>query len=293
MKKSTRRTLSKSRFITALECPTKLRYVNNEAYACNTEDNEFLQALAEGGFQVGEPAKLYYPDGSPVEELDSEAALARTNRLLKRENVTIFEAAVLYDDRFFIRVDILKKSGSNVQLIEVKAKSFNSDTPDFYYKRKNLADYIRPEWRPYLFDVAFQTWVVEHAFPEWSVTPYLMLADKTRVTTAANLNQHFRIRRNEKNPDRKECYVHPPGAVIDAGKPILAKTDVAAIVDQIRAGQAVPPEHRNPDDHLDFKTRLYKYAEYYKNPGSFYLWPVGKQCKDCEFKNDSHPELNT
>ncbi len=293
MKKSKRRTLSKSRFITALECPTKLRYVSDKTYASNKEDNEFLQALAEGGFQVGELAKHYYPEGISIDEFDNDAALARTNRLLNRENATLFEAAVLYDDRFFIRVDILKKSGGNVQLIEVKAKSFNPDTPDFYYKRKDLADYIRPEWRPYLFDVAFQAWVVEHVFPEWSVTPYLMMADKTRVTTVTNLNQHFRIRRNEQYPDRKECYVHPPGAVVDAGAHILTKTDVSAIVDQIRAGEAVPQKDRNPDDRLDFKTRLYKYAEYFENPGSFYLWPVGKQCKDCEFKNDSHPELNS
>ena len=290
---SKRRLLSKSRFITALECPTKLRYINNEDYASNKEDNEFLQALAEGGFQVGELAKQYSPEGINIDESDNDAALARTNRLLEREKVTIFEAAVLYDDRFFIRVDILKKSGSSIQLIEVKAKSFNPDAPDFYYEREDLADYIRPGWRPYLFDVAFQAWVIEHAYPGWSVTPYLMMADKTRVTTVANLNQHFRIRRNEEYPDRKECYVHPPGARIDAGEPILAKKDVSLIVQQIRAGEAVPPKDRTPDDLTDFKTRLYKYAEYYKNPGNIYLQPIGKQCKDCEFKNDRQTEFKS
>ncbi|MBT5759219.1 MAG: hypothetical protein HOI55_06140, partial [Candidatus Marinimicrobia bacterium] len=44
------KTLTKSRFGVALECPTKLRYTGKKEYVSNKQDNEFLQALAEGGF---------------------------------------------------------------------------------------------------------------------------------------------------------------------------------------------------------------------------------------------------
>lgn len=287
------RTLTKSRFITALECPTKLRYVNNSEYASNKQDNEFLQALAEGGFQVGELAKQYYPHGVAIDELDYDTALAKTNKLLELDNVTIFEAAILFDDRFFIRVDILKKTGNHVELIEVKAKSFDSDDPDFYYKRDKISGYIRPGWRPYLFDVAFQIWVMEHAFPEWKVTPYLMMADKTKVTTVDYLNQHFRIRRNEKDFKRKECFVFPKGEQIDVGEPILEKINVQSLVKQIRAGEAIPPKDRTKEDNKEFKTRIYDYAEYYHNPGTTYMRSIGKHCKDCEFKNNHQPELKS
>ncbi|MDP7610096.1 MAG: DUF2779 domain-containing protein, partial [Candidatus Marinimicrobia bacterium] len=234
----------------------------------------------EGGFQVGELAKQYYPDGITVDELDYEKSLSKTNKLLERENVTIFEAAILYDNRFFIRVDILNKIGNKVELIEVKAKSYNANNPDFYYKSEKISDYIRPGWRPYLFDVAFQTWVMEHAFPEWKIKPYLMMADKNKKTTVENLNQNFRIRRNEKHKKRKECYTYPVGTDIDVGDEILSKIKVRNLVNQIWAGEAVPPDKRTGEDVKEFESRIYEYVNYYNNPGDVYLQGIGKQCKE-------------
>jgi hypothetical protein len=288
------KTLTKSRFGVALECPTKLRYTGKKEYVSNKQDNEFLQALAEGGFQVGELAKQYYHEGIPVDELGYDKALSITNKLLERENVTIFEAAILFDDRFFIRVDILKKVGNKVELIEVKAKSFDSDNPEFYYKSEKLSNYIRPGWRPYLFDVAFQTWVMEHAFPEWQVKPYLMMAEKNKTTTVDDLNQHFRIRRNKKKKERKECYTHPEGVKINVGEDILKKENVRSLVKQIWAGEAVPPKDRTVEDFKEFESRIYEYTKYYNKPGDIYLQGVGKHCKDCEFhKDEKHPEMKS
>ena len=163
--------LTKSRFKTALECPTKLFYTDKEnLYANQKSEDEFLMALAEGGFQVGELAKLYFPDGYDVKPMAYDESLAETAQQLKNHKIAIYEAAIQFD-QFFIRVDVLNKNGSDVELIEVKAKSFDPADPDFTYKRNS---FIRPGWRPYLFDVAFQTWVTRQAFPEWNITPYLM-----------------------------------------------------------------------------------------------------------------------
>ena len=41
--------LTKSRFIKALECPTKMYYSANKDYA-STQANEFYLALQEGGY---------------------------------------------------------------------------------------------------------------------------------------------------------------------------------------------------------------------------------------------------
>ena len=53
--------LTKSRFVTALTCPTKLFYMADTDYANQSVEDTFLAALAEGGFQVGELAKQYFP----------------------------------------------------------------------------------------------------------------------------------------------------------------------------------------------------------------------------------------
>ncbi len=49
------RPLTKSRFKLALDCPTKLYYTGKEEYENKQEEDSFLEALAEGGYQVGGP----------------------------------------------------------------------------------------------------------------------------------------------------------------------------------------------------------------------------------------------
>src|SRR5215203_7038108 len=145
------RYLTKSRFKLALECPTKLFYTNKKEYANQKIDDPFLMALARGGFQVGELAKCYFPGGEEVTERDYEESIAHTNELLKRDNVTIFEAAVRYEN-FFVRVDVLVKNGDHLELIEVKSKSYKEGETAFFGKRGGMD----ANWTPYLYDVAFQ-----------------------------------------------------------------------------------------------------------------------------------------
>ena len=118
------RYLTKSRFQLALECPTKLYYYGKREYPSKKDDNEFLAALAEGGFQVGALAKCYHPGGVDITSLDYEESLRQTNELLRQEKATIYEAAVKFEN-LFIRVDVLEKTGNTINLIEVKAKSIN------------------------------------------------------------------------------------------------------------------------------------------------------------------------
>jgi hypothetical protein len=119
------RYLTKSRFKLGLECPTKLFYTKKDQYPDQKLADPFLAALAEGGFQVGELAKCYFPGGVDVLELEYQIALDNTKALMMSEKVTIYEAAFLYSN-LFIRADIVVKIGKNIKLYEVKAKSVNS-----------------------------------------------------------------------------------------------------------------------------------------------------------------------
>lgn len=128
------RLLSKSRFKLACECPTKLYFTGKKEFENSKLDDAFLKALAEGGFQVGELAKLYHPGGIEIETLDSELALQKTNELLQQENVVIYEPAFRFKN-LLVRIDILIKRGKSVELIEVKAKSFDKTDSDQFYNR--------------------------------------------------------------------------------------------------------------------------------------------------------------
>ena len=193
---SKKRYLTKSRMKIGLECPKKLFYY--EDYKSQDNDNEFLEILAEGGYQVGELAKYYYKFHYPdyhyadITSLDYQESIHATNEALKHENVVITEAALTFDN-FFIRVDVLVKKGNTIQLVEVKAKSCTSDDENDFLSFKKSGVSIQSEWRPYLADVAFQTYVTSQAFPDWFITPYLMLVNKIKETNMDGLNQLFTI----------------------------------------------------------------------------------------------------
>ena len=99
------RTLSKSRFKSALECPTKLYYYGKKKeYANQMAENEFLMALAEGGFQVGELAKYYHPCcteighcGHNIKVLKYHESLEETAKYIHAENVILYEPAVAFE----------------------------------------------------------------------------------------------------------------------------------------------------------------------------------------------------
>lgn len=97
------RYLTKSRFKLSLECPNKLFYTKKDDYANQKNNNPFLEALASGGFQVEELARLHYPSGYLVDvdksaDYDYEQKVAETNQYLQQENVVIYEAAFKYNN---------------------------------------------------------------------------------------------------------------------------------------------------------------------------------------------------
>jgi hypothetical protein len=134
---------------------------------------------------------LHYPDGVFINTApyEYEKAFELTKEALKAENVVIYEAAFMVDG-FFIRTDVLVKTGNMVRLIEVKAKSFDpTDEHTFVGKGGGLTT----KWKPYLFDLAFQKEVVQRACPDFNLAANLMLADRTKKASIDGLNQFFRI----------------------------------------------------------------------------------------------------
>lgn len=183
------RYLTKSRFQLAVDCPSKLFYYGKgKEYRDAMAENDFLAMLAEGGYQVGALAKLRYPGGIEIKGLNHAAAEAQTSEYLQRDNVVLFEPAIRVGD-FFIRIDILIKTGNQFELIEVKAKSYNSLEPGIEGKRGGISSGMLP----YIQDAAFQTWVLRQAFPATQITTALMMPDKVQLAPLDGINQMFKI----------------------------------------------------------------------------------------------------
>ena len=191
-----KRYLTKSRFKLAVECPTKLFYTGKPEYANTNNEDAFLAMLADGGFQVGELAKFMYPDGVEVTAKGVDDAIAETAERLKQHTVTLFEPAIVYEG-FLVRVDVLVKRGNVFEVIEVKAKSYSGDVSEMVGARGG----IKSNYLAYLQDVAFQKYVVMHAFPGSTVTAHLLMPDKSKTATENGLNQCFKVKRNGRQTD--------------------------------------------------------------------------------------------
>lgn len=270
------RFLTKSRFKIGCECPTKLYFTGKPEFGNNHVDNAFLAALAEGGFQVGELAKLYHPGGQEISTKESEKAIEETEALLKQNEAILYEPAIHTAD-LLVRVDVLVKKGNKVDLIEVKAKSFDPREVNPFYNKASLkkgTKKLSSSWEPYLLDIAFQSYVTKKAHPEWKVSSYLMLADKSATATVDGINQHFFL---QKDHGGRASVVVTPGLKASAlGQPLLVKVNV---------DEQVKLLHENGIEGVPFEDLVRNMAHAYvrdqrASPA------LGSHCKSCEFRID-------
>jgi hypothetical protein len=271
------RYLTKSRFKLALQCPTKLYYTGKIQYPDLTENDPFMEALAEGGFQVGELAKCYFPGGIDIKERGYEFPLNTTKRHLEKENVTLFEAAFKFKN-LFIRADIINKRGNRVDLIEVKAKSFGGNDSSEMLNKK---EYLASGWKDYVYDVAFQNYVLKNAYPEFTVLSYLMLANKNAVATVDGLNQKFKLIQDDENMTTVK--IVGDVSFENLGEPVLIQVNVDDIVERIFDGT-----EKQISDKLRFVDSIHYYANMYERDEKI-ITPIHKDCKTCEFK--TNPKL--
>ncbi len=268
------RYLTKSRFKLAAGCPTKLYYSGKDKVYRNTmQEDSFLAALAEGGYQVGELAKCYYPDGIEVESLNHADAEAQTAELLTRDKVVIFEPAIRHGS-LFARIDILVKEGNNYQLIEVKAKSYNSEKPAILGAKGDISS----DMRPYIEDVAFQAHVFRLAYPTARLKTFLMMPDKAVPASVSGLNQLFKI---QNVTGRTKVVTNLNIKPEDLDKNILALVPVDSFVDMV---------NKDGVHYLRYTEQLSvladRWAAAYQADQKIKPDPGG-QCGSCEFKTSS------
>jgi hypothetical protein len=271
------RKLTKSLFLTGAECQRKLFYQGKpNQYPSSKTDDEFLESLADGGFQVGALARCYFPEGRLIETKDHAEALAQTKAALDSGDCVLFEAAI-GSGNLFARIDILRKQGDVIELIEVKAKSFNGGEGAHTFLTQNGA--VAAAWLPYVLDIAFQTHVAKLQFGDaYKITSHLMLADKEKSASAEGLNQMFKVRKTDKTGSgRKETEV----VVSDKLSQEHLSTQILTAVDVSSPCEIL---FRESFDGKSFSEWVQYLADAY-NADTKLAPMVSSGCRGCEFKN--------
>ena len=288
---------TKIAFSITFKCPRRLYYAyDKKTYANQDLDDDFLKSLAEGGFQVGEFAKLCYAIDvkNTIDTLDEDEAIKMTKELFGQENVNIAEAA-FRSGNLFVRADIIEKQGNIINLIEVKAKSWHPKEDSFLAKNgKSTNNAIRP----YLYDVAFQKYVVEKAlkemFPEktFTVKAFLMLADKSRVATVNGLNQLFKIKDGANGRSVVETSIDAMKIVsaIPKVERVVQPFDVDEICNHIINGSYEEQKDLDFMEGIGFKAFVekmaYHYCHHIKTDCS-----IGSKCFSCPFHKKPNDDL--
>lgn len=184
--------LTKSDFKVAEDCPTKL-YYKKSGYPNIKDIDEYMKLLSQGGYMVGKMAQLLHPNGIEVfagdKDEDLVRALKETKEHLKKEKVTLFEPSFLVNN-LFNRVDILIKNRNEIEIIEVKSKSYDSSIEGYFKKNKS-------DWKEYFDDIAFQMYVLKKALPGFSLKAFFILPDKAKRTKVEGLAGWFKLREDE------------------------------------------------------------------------------------------------
>ncbi len=279
------RYLTKTRFVLALDCLTKLYYTKNPEYADENLDDPFLESLAEGGFQVGELAKYLFCENPSVDKitldtLDPDEAIRETNRRLLAPEVVIAEAAFCYES-LLIRTDLIVKKGNRIELYEVKAKSTDEDEPGIISEKGKPG--IKKAWVPYVYDVAFQKYVMVKALAArgFEVSAHLILADKNKTTTVDGLNQKFKIIKLDNGRTKIETAAGLRR--VDLGDPILTIVPVDDVIERVWNEFPVPTDL---DDNISFENFVRLCSDTYSNNQRLFA-PIGSKCRDCQFTNSS------
>ncbi len=193
--------LTKSDFKASYDCATKLFYRKN-GYPTNQDDNEYLRFLADGGFMIELAAKAKYPSQHDLVGIrDPQVAYARTIEIIRASaDAVVYEAAAL-SGLFQARIDILRRRGDTLELIEVKSSSLGADDEnnDAESPFLNRDGEVLGKWREYLLDVTFQLYVARLAFPEFKVVPRLCVVNKAQRVSDNETLRHFHLTPRDKN----------------------------------------------------------------------------------------------
>jgi hypothetical protein len=137
--------LSKSKFISGLQCPKLLWWQIHEPDAPELVPDEARQALFDQGHRVGELAQERFPGGVLVDApyYDRDAMVRETRQAMESGAPAVYEATFVHED-VVVRVDVLeRKRDGRWNLVEVKQSTK-----------------VKPEHIP---DLAVQLWVLRGA----------------------------------------------------------------------------------------------------------------------------------
>jgi hypothetical protein len=212
-----------------------------------------------------------------IEAKNTELATQKTLELLQEYHTCLFEASFTTQG-LHVRSDIVIKNENHLKLIEVKAKSSRSSASvNSEFLQKSKIPKLNSSWEAYLWDIAFQKYVIQLSYPDFQISANILLADKDAKSSVNGINQKFKIT-NSGNDQRMNILVEEGLIYSELGNELLVEKDVTEIVNSIIQG-----EMKHTENGLTFLENVQLLKDGYINDQEIKTL-VGRQCKGCEFR---------
>jgi hypothetical protein len=160
--------LSKSRFLSGLQCPKQLWWRVHEPDALELKPDENTSHLFDNGAQVGAAARGYVPNGTLIlaAATDHARKLEETARALDAGAQVIYEATFEHQG-VIASIDILERTSTGFRIAEVKSTTEPKEE--------------------HIPDVAIQAWVVQGAGQAVAGSHVMHLNRECRAPDLSNL----------------------------------------------------------------------------------------------------------
>ncbi|WP_271252162.1 DUF2779 domain-containing protein [Pseudanabaena sp. Chao 1811] len=282
--------LTKSDLKTARSCSTKL-YYKKLGYPTVDRVDPYTRILADGNFIISKIAHLLYPEGIYISaNLNSDESIANaaqeTIAYLQQEHIVLFEP-VLYAAHKLARADILVKHGDRIEIIEIRAKGFDSAAHEDLIKYRNLSLFrnkrtgkVGGEWRYIIEDIAYQVGILQEMLAEhlpsvdMQISPYLLVPDRAKTTQIDHLASYFQIQRLSTHRNSFSKFngiaVNFTGDLQEIyNDQLLTKVNIETEVSEL-ISPTIASAH--------------KYIDYLIEQSPELFAPISKSCKGCEYR---------
>ncbi|MGD8428029.1 MAG: DUF2779 domain-containing protein [Balneolaceae bacterium] len=206
-----------------------------------------------------------YPNGVPVDERSVLEASRKTNELLEKSEVVIFDAIFEYQ-QMMARLPVVVKSGNDLTVYHVRTKAFDSRK----HRLSNAGRQIYSKWRRYLLDFAYELYLVKKNCPDVTLHPFLVMPEKTGKSHTDDLP--FRLQPLENEPNIV--------SVSRTNQELLAKLEVGELIAKVWEDPSFARLHLPRDT---FQESVYYFRSLYFNRTKANP-KVGIKCKNCEFR---------
>lgn len=251
-------------FRTGLECPTRLYYRALD-YPENQESLPFIAHYRYNKRQLKNLAKCSFPKGVQIDTLSTEGAAEKTEECLKENTITLFDPVFIWK-HYKAKISILVRKANHVDIYYFQTRAFKPEKHDVSNSRGD----IYAKWLDYLTDIAFQVHVMEKCYPDFDISPHLVVPSKYALAQSDALTKRLNsILKGDLSPEEVTADVEE----------LLVRLEVKGEVDSIRSGSYFEGEFKGKS----FEEVLQQLAGLYFSKNKYPV-SIGRKCKNCEFR---------